>query len=256
MSIAEILELRKAANARPAGTAVAVIGSGGKTTLVWLLASTFRHERVLVTTTVKMWLPEPDQYDAFPDPAVFTAAGPAAQAAPPGITFAGVRLSAEGKIGALPPEALASRRTHFDKLFIEADGSRRRPYKGWADHEPVVPEWTDLTIAVLPPPQSGRIVSEACVHRLPEFLAISGAVPGEPLRPAHLAAAIAHPNGLLARARGRIVLFFSQVETGEARKAAEETAALLPPACRERLWKIVAGSACDNTAEAIGICRS
>lgn len=231
---------------RPGG-AVAVLGSGGKTTLLWQLARHFRQERVLVSTTVKMWSPEPGQYDFFPEATSF--AGEAK--ARPGITFAGTVLPDLGKVGALPPEALGKRLSHFDKIFIEADGSRGLPYKGWAEHEPVVPEWIDLTLAVMPIPRPEWVVTESFIHRLPLFCAISGARPGEPLRLEHLAAAIAHPAGLLAKARGRIVLFFNQAESGKARKLARHIASLLPEHCRDRLWKIVAGSARQNVGTVI-----
>lgn len=232
---------------RSTGTSVAVIGSGGKTTLLWLLAHHFRHERVLVSTTVKMWPPEPGQYDSFPDTETFAKV----VASQRGITFAGAPLPKLGKIGALPLEILEARLSHFDKTFIEADGSRGLPYKGWAEHEPVVPEWVDMTVAVLPVPRPDWRVSGDNIHRLPTFCAISGAKAGELLRPEHLAAVIAHPEGLLAKARGRIALFFNQAENEADRAMARHIAGLLPKACRDRIWKIGVGSARKNAGIAI-----
>ncbi len=225
-----------------AGEVVALIGSGGKTTLLWLLAEAFREQRILVGATTKIWQPQAGQYDAFLPP---EDAG-ALQEASPGITLAGVFLEREGKVGALPPELCAHLFPRFDKSFLEADGSRGLPFKGWARHEPVVPKVADMTVAVLPVPPAGCTATEDCVHRLSLFLAISGAREGEVLHPRHLASAIAHPKGLLAKARGRIALVFNQVESPEAEATARNIFDLLPASCRKRLWAAVVCSARHN----------
>lgn len=233
MSIAELFELRNGKKAT-----LAVTGSGGKTSLIYRLAKHFRAERVLVGTSVKMFTPQPGDCDFLPE---VDELDPATDM-PAGITFVGIRLDAQGKIGALPPGLLEALMPRFDKVLIEADGSRRRPYKGWADTEPVLPEGVDITVAVIPVPPPGLMVSEESIHRLPLFLEISGARPGEALRPEHLAAAIAHPRGLLAKTRGRTILFFNQADDVVALERAKNIAAMLPPACTKRLWRIIAGS--------------
>ncbi len=236
-TIAEALGLYKGAR-----EVTAVIGSGGKTTLLWTLAGTFRGERTLVGTSVKIWRPEKALFDRF--------AGPREAAAlrepKPGITLAGRELAEKGKIGSLPLELLGELFARFDKSFIEADGSHGLPFKGWAEYEPVVPRFVTLTVAVMPVPPAGSAATADWAHRLPLFCGIAGAKAGEALLPAHLAAAVAHPKGLLRRARGRTALFFNQVETPEAESLARKILFLLPAACRERLWAVLAGSARHN----------
>lgn len=254
MNIAELLELPSLRERCRGHLSVAVVGSGGKTTLVWALARHFRHERVLVSTTVKMWMPKAADHDVFLDEQAFAALRDARC----GISFAGKLLSesseaGQGKIGALAPELLDRRRALFDYSFIEADGSRMRPFKGWAEYEPVVPEYTHMTIAVVPVIPPGFRVSEETVHRLPLFCAISGASSGQELGPKHLASAIAHPQGLLAKAKGRIVLFFNQAENETGREMAAQTAQLLPASCRERIDLCVTGSALHGQALALPI---
>jgi probable selenium-dependent hydroxylase accessory protein YqeC len=80
-------------------------------------------------------------------------------------------------------------------------------------------------------------------HRLPLFLDITGACAGDALRPELLANAIAHPGGLLGKSKGRVALFFNQVENPLGEAFARKTVALLPRSCRERLDMIIAGSA-------------
>ncbi len=234
-TIAELLELRKG-GAKPV---TAFIGSGGKTSLLFLLAQRFREERVLVGTSVKLGRPDPESIDRFflPEDASRL------HGAEPGITLVGRVLEAEHKISAPPLELFGRLASLFDFCLIEADGSRRLPYKGWAHYEPVVPDCVGMTVAVMPVPPPDCLITEECVHRLPLFCEITGARPGDILRPEHLAAAVSHPRGLLAKARGRTALVFNQVESREAADTAREILSLLPPSCRVNLWRVFAASA-------------
>lgn len=230
----------------------AIIGSGGKTTLLWTLAEHFRREKVLVCTTTRMLPPVPQQYDTFleqkmPD----TMCIPDVSGEPKiasGITFGGIALVAEGKVGAFSPSFLEHLVPHFDKVFMEADGSRGLPFKGWAIHEPVVPATVNLTVLVLPVwPDDARVTAEF-VHRMPLFCEISGAEPGVLLSPVHLARLIAHPEGPLKYAKGRIVLFFNKVESAVELAKAQSVVSLLVPQCRAQLHSILAGSAREDRA--------
>jgi probable selenium-dependent hydroxylase accessory protein YqeC len=240
-TIPELLDLRKIENSAASRPEVAaVIGSGGKTVLLWLLADSLRARKVLVSTTVRMRPPQPDQADVIVVRPGITDISPL-----PGVTFAAVPC--ENNKVASPPLPLLDRLFPlFDVSLLESDGASGRPYKGWAEYEPVMPEAVTLTIAVMPVPAPGWTVDERRVHRLPLFCAITGARAGDAFRPEHLAKAIAHPDGLLGKARGRIILFFNQVENPSGEAFARETVSLLPEACRERPARIVAGSVHGN----------
>jgi probable selenium-dependent hydroxylase accessory protein YqeC len=131
-------------------------------------------------------------------------------------------------------------------VFLEADGSRGLPLKGWAAHEPVIPSETTLTVGILPVRPLGRPAHAAFIHRLPLFLEQSGAEEGKPVLPAHLARLIACPEGLFGKARGSLLLFFNQIEDGASLAAAREIYALLPLAFRSRLLGCIAGSIRQN----------
>ncbi|GHV96591.1 hypothetical protein AGMMS50293_29110 [Spirochaetia bacterium] len=155
-------------------TVITVIGSGGKTSLIRLLAAHFsrslvkERRKVLVTTTTKM----------FPLPPL------------DGVTTVGCFNEKTGKLESLPLYELERIIPDFDLVLIEGDGSRELPLKGWADSEPVVPPFTTITVGVLPLWPLGMTVSEKIVHRLPLFCDLSGASPGEVLSVSHLAAVI------------------------------------------------------------------
>lgn len=249
-NIARLLDLHRAEEhwGRSGGLVVTIIGSGGKTTLLWTLAQSFRHEKVLACTTVKMICPEKSRYDhllevELPVPPLEPAAG---------ITFAGKHINEKGKTGSFSLEFLGHLFPVFDKAFIEGDGSRNLPFKGWAAHEPVVPDSTGLTVAVMPVPPEGARVTDEFVHRIPIFCGLTGAEPGDEITLEHLAACISHPEGPLRSARGRVALFFNQAEEPEKLEKAGRIMKLLTPECRERFWMILAGSARRNTGLRLG----
>ena len=232
----------------------ALIGCGGKTSLLWFLAQAFRHKKVLVTVTTKFRRPPPESglYDfcyphsssAQPGEPAATAGGTAAGGcvAAAGITVACTVDEKTGKASALPPDILAGLFPHFDIAVIEADGSRRLPFKGWAGYEPVVPPAVTHTVGILPVWPLGRPADETIVHRLPLFLEQSGTQPGEPITAAHVARLIACPNGLFKAGQGKKILFFNQVEDTASLEAAHKITDLLPPDFRRTLTAIIAGS--------------
>jgi probable selenium-dependent hydroxylase accessory protein YqeC len=222
----------------------AIIGSGGKSTLLWTLAQSLRHKNVLASTTTRMFPPERHMYDKLLDQEVL----PPCDCKTSGITFAASVQAGEDTVGAVSPAFLERLFARFEQVFIEADGSRTLPYKGWAVHEPVVPEYTTLTVAVMPVLPEKALANDTFVHRLPIFCDISGAHPDQEILPEHLARLIAHPKGPLKCAKGKVALFFNQAESPQDVEKARTVVNLLPQECRTRFWRIVAGSARDNTA--------
>lgn len=145
------------------------------------------------------------------------------------------------------PEGMYARMSlpdgHFSLLLLEADGSRMRPLKGWKSHEPVIPDWATCSIGVIPLRQIGKVLKAGDVHRQEEFCALTCASVGQILRAEHVASAISGPRGIFARARGRLTLFFSQVEGAAALDLAREVLRTLPETFLQRLDRVVAGSA-------------
>ena len=234
-------------------TVVTVIGSGGKTSLIWRLAASLRPGRkILVTPTTKIFVPPEGSklYDGYYNGVP--------RAAAPGITLAGLFNEASGKLESLPLQDLEGIIPYYDLVLIEGDGSRELPLKAWTKDEPVVPASTAFTIGVLPLWPLGKPVSEKLIHRLPLFLTLSGAAQGESLKPEHFLRLITGVSkgtgalplpGLFAKARGRKVLFFNQIEDDEALRQARELVDLLPPEFRGGLTAIIAGSVQKNIIE-------
>jgi probable selenium-dependent hydroxylase accessory protein YqeC len=232
---------------------ITVIGSGGKTSLIWRLAQQGRHRKTLVTTTTRMFFPpqEAGLYDYLLDiegiqrDSFWSAAG---------ISLAGMRDGISGKYGSLPPELLESLVPWFDQILIEGDGSRMLPLKAWAAYEPVVPAYTTLTIGMLPLWPVGLPVSADIIHRLPLFFALTGAQQGEPLSLHHLVSVItgnpqkttAPSKGLFSEAQGKKILFLNQIEDTVGFENAERLLSLLPRSFLAGLQGLIAGSVQQN----------
>lgn len=232
---------------------ITVIGSGGKTSLIWRLAQQGRHRKTLVTTTTRMFFPpqKAGLYDYFLDAqeVQYRSFQPAV-----GISLAGIRDEVSGKYGALSPDLLASLVPGFDQMLIEGDGSRRLPLKAWAAYEPVIPAYTTLTIGILPLWPVGLPVSADIIHRLSLFSTLTGAQAGAPLSLHHLVPVITGTlkedntgsKGLFSDARGKKILFLNQIEDARGLEQAEQLLSLIPAAFLRGLQGIIAGSVQQN----------
>ena len=137
---------------------VAVVGSGGKTTLIKRLAEQYRAEgkTVLVTTTTHMFIEEDT---LLTDDAEIIIRALEER----GMVMAGVP---EGiKIKALSPETLEAVCAFADVVLVEADGSKHMPLKFPNASEPVIPPGVGEIIIVWGPHGLGKPAREVC-HRL------------------------------------------------------------------------------------------
>lgn len=187
---------------------VTFVGAGGKTTALTRLAQEWAAagRRVVVTTTTRLFRAQAQTFPAR------LAVSPHAQ---PWEDLA--RLLAEHricfvladergeKVTGVPPEwvdALAARAPELgvDAVLVEGDGSRGRPVKAPADHEPVVPASTTVLVPVLGLDGVGRRLVEPFVHRperLRALLDLPPAPDGGPprLTPEAAARLLIHPQG-------------------------------------------------------------
>ena len=68
---------------------------------------------------------------------------------------------------------------HHSFLLIEADGSRQKPLKAPAEHEPAIPEFVDQAVYVCGLTGLGKPLGEEFVHRPEIFAHLSGLQTGE-----------------------------------------------------------------------------
>ncbi len=198
---------------------VAIIGSGGKTSLMFKLAAeaAARGMRVLVTTSTKIFVPGPHQYNAIDTEGSLFAKKTMSE---PGIYVGGVLIDGTNKLTGVPLPQLEQRLSSFDLILIEADGAAEKSLKGWKDSEPVIPAFTTKTIGVIDIQVIGAEVSERLIHRLEIFSQLTGATKGETVSLSHLEKLIEHPDGLFGKAAGEKILFLNKAESPKQRNNA------------------------------------
>lgn len=166
---------------------VAVIGGGGKTTLLHSLAEELREQGahvVLATTTHFM------PFDGIETVSSSNKAEVEAILARDGIVCAAAPAAgcagAAGKLGP-SPIAIDELRLLADVVLVEADGSKRLPLKLHESHEPVVSANATAVVYVLGASGFGQPLARAC-HRAELASELLGIDPGEAAATPELAA--------------------------------------------------------------------
>ena len=156
----------------------AIVGSGGKTTLLKTLAQQYRAQgkRVFVTTTTHMFI-EADTLltdDADTIIQALKETGYVMAGIPDGIKFK-----------ALSGETYAAVCAHADVVLVEADGSKQMPLKFPNGTEPVIPENAEEIVVVCGLNAIGQKAKDCC-HRLELVKACLGIGDDTIITPAHI----------------------------------------------------------------------
>lgn len=195
---------------------LAFVGAGGKTSALFWLARLLPPPVVVTTTThlgadqaamagLHLIANRPEDLDQLPaelPEQVILVSGPPA---------------AENRLGGLSFELfsrLAARtRSYGDgsglPLLVEADGSRMRPLKAPAAHEPAIPAEVEQVVVVAGLGGLGQPLTGDWVHRPELFSRLGNLEPGAEITVEALARVLAHPEGGLKnipQAAGRTLL--------------------------------------------------
>ena len=214
MKLAPLLKIEKGVTA--------IIGSGGKTTLLRTLSGELPGRVLLCTST---------HFQGYADlPTVLDPTESTLREALwklPIVCAAG--RSPTGKLVdcGLPYETLAGL---ADFVLVEADGSRQRPLKAHARHEPVIPPCTRQVICVVGLSGLHRPVSEV-VHRPELFCSLANCTPEDEATPERVSRALVQEH--LAD-----TYFLNQAESGSALQDAKIIASHL----KSQGFSVVAGS--------------
>lgn len=155
MKLYELLDIR------PGVTAL--IGSGGKTSLLYHLAGELSKKgSVLLTTTTHIRKPDHLPFAA-------TAEEVAASLS----TRPVVCVGTPAENGKLTAPAFDGWEKCADYVLVEADGSRMLPLKAHAEHEPVIPQGCANTICVVGASGLGQIL-RAVAHRPERYAQLAG----------------------------------------------------------------------------------
>ena len=210
---------------------VCAVGAGGKKSTLYRLAEAHRavgSARVAYTATVMVAAPPAR---LFGEPLIGEGEDLARQlshalAERRLVAFVGPS-SKPGRLGGLAPAFVADlhARHGLTATLVKADGARMRLIKAPAGDEPVLPAGTATVLPVVSVRAIGRPLDLATAHRPDRVARITGAAPGEPLAPIHLARLLAAADGALHRVgEATVVPVINMVDGPEAILSARETA--------------------------------
>ena len=193
-NITEALQLKL-----PEHAVISVTGAGGKTSLIfaWARELAAAGRSVVITTTTHMYRPERLEED-------------------------GIRIVVSDdpdrpdKVTAPPEDVLESLRETADVVLIEADGSRRMPLKWPGEKEPVIPDYTDITVCVAGLSAVGKR-TEDVVYRADE---LPEAIKRETVDVNLIHKILASRSGGQKGVRGEFRVFMNQVDEDIDRLAA------------------------------------
>ena len=191
---------------------ISIVGAGGKTTMMFKIAGELRgFNKVLVTTTTKIYIPLEDKYDFIcTDSECFHEYIDMKEN---GIYVLGSGVNSENKILGLSCKQIEELAPYFDYILIEADGAKKKKLKGWNEFEPIICGKTTKTIGIIDIQSVGMVIDEEHVHRSKIFCEITGANQGETVKLKHLCNLILHPQGLFKGAEGQRILYINKVES-------------------------------------------
>lgn len=192
----------------------ALIGGGGKTTLMLTLAEELKKNgTVIVTTSTKIRAPE--QYETLMDADEDAVRAALAR----GRVVCVADRSEKGKLCA-PQLSFASLAALADYVIVEADGARGLPLKAHEAHEPVIPKNAQRVIMVMGADGIGKPIAQTC-HRSALYASLARAAESDTVTP-ELAARVVNAEGFGDR------VYINKVETAADYEAANALAGYFP----------------------------
>jgi probable selenium-dependent hydroxylase accessory protein YqeC len=179
---------------------VALVGAGGKTSLMYRLAHELNSSGRLVvtTTTTKIFTPEPYQSPKL----VLLSEDPKLEYLQKHLSkyrhlTIGELILPNGKVQGVTSSVIEQCLSVADIIVLEADGAAGKSIKAPEDWEPVLPEMVDLVIPVVGLDCIDRQAGSETVFRLERFLKVTDLKPTQTITPQIIGRLLAHPAGSL-----------------------------------------------------------
>lgn len=179
---------------------IAFVGAGGKTTAIFRLSRQLvakTGQAVLVSATTHLAAEQTTWADAHH--VIETVGDLKGIELNGGITLLTGPMGTDSRTIGLEPNIITEvgqlARQKGIPLLIEADGSRRKPLKAPADHEPVIPSWVDEVVVVVGMSGVGKTLDKNYVHRPALFSSLADIEIGGQVSAEGLAKVLLHPLG-------------------------------------------------------------
>ena len=167
---------------------IGIVGGGGKTTILHALGRQLQGKTVLTCTT-KMGYDQHRNLPVYFDPEDELILKTSSE----GPIMAWKEIRGEKAIG-VDPSMCDKWFEIVDNVVVEADGSRRLPFKAPAHFEPVIPESCTVMISTIGADALGQAISTHC-HRPQRVADLAECLPDQYLTPERAAKVILHPEG-------------------------------------------------------------
>ena len=218
LSLAQALRVRSS-------TCIAFIGAGGKTTAMFQLARELPGPVILTATShLGAWQTKlADKHIITKTPAPLEELEHGWK----GIILVTGEISHE-RTEPVHDDVLSWLRQfcgyHSIPLLIEADGSREKPLKGWAEHEPPIPSFVDTVVQVVGLSGLGKPLLEAHVHRAEIFSNLSGLEVGQTITAGSLTRVLTHSEVVFKNTphQARRIILLNQADSPKLQSLAQE----------------------------------
>jgi probable selenium-dependent hydroxylase accessory protein YqeC len=207
-----------------AGSCVAFVGGGGKTSLMLELAEQLQAagQTPVVTTTTKIWVPESMPLILQDDADELLHALASA-----GVACFGRHVTPDGKVEGIARESICALFSQgIGPLLVEADGSAGRPLKMHADYEPVIPLCSTHVLMIAGVDALGHEADGDTIHRTELARLAFGWSEHERISPAHVAALLTRMAALVPSG-SRPYFVLNKVDSEHDLRGAREIAARL-----------------------------
>lgn len=197
----------------------AIIGGGGKTTLIARLSDELKHRGLVLVCTTTHFLP-PDMYGLV---------NPSKEELKMAFNMghnpvAMYSICQNGKCGPVD-ELLPVLSCLADYVLVEADVSRGLPLKTPAAHEPQVPLCTSHVICVCGIDGLNKPISEVC-HRAELYAELVGKTPFDPVSANDMAFVLTSRQGMRKTVYGNYTILINKADSDELTLAARAVAEL------------------------------
>lgn len=208
------------------GDVVSIVGSGGKTTLLFRLAACLKNEySVLVSTSAKIAEPSTDDYDyLYTDIESYIKNRNLIKKNTITVISKDIDMKTKKLMG-IDDNDLEILINDFDVVLLEADGSRNLPLKGWKSHEPPVLKKTNKTIGIIPANLINKKADETFIYAFDEFSILTDF--SEYISFEAIGKICSSYDGIFKNAKGSLCLFLNKADTDEEILVSKELAKYL-----------------------------
>lgn len=210
---------------------LALVGAGGKTTAMFRIARELLGS-VMVTASTHLGISQIQLADRHFIIQNLASLADILPQVTDGVTLLTGPIGTDERTGGLASDALEALHAWVDAhelpLLLEADGSRQKPLKAPAEHEPALPEWVDQVVVAVGMSGIGQPLNSDWVHRPEIYSALSGIVMGDLIGPLGAVRELVDPRGGLKRVPpdAEVSLLLNQADTEDKIAQANQIASL------------------------------